>query len=124
VSCAASLETIRLLENGLVENAAAMGDYLMKRLRAIQKKSRAIGRISGKGLMIGMEIVADRATMKPAPEMRTKIVDTCFSLGLLILPCGPSSLRFIPPLVIGRREADMALDMFQRAVLKVEKGRA
>ena len=124
VSCAASLETIRLLENGLVENAAEMGDYLMKRLRAIQKKSRAIGRISGKGLMIGMEIVADRATMKPAPEMRTKIVDTCFSLGLLILPCGPSSLRFIPPLVIGRREADMALDMFQRAVIKVEKGRA
>jgi 4-aminobutyrate aminotransferase len=123
VSCAAALETLKLLENGLVENAADMGDYLMKRLAAIQKKSRVLGRVSGKGLMIGMEIVEDKVSMKQAPALRTKIVETCFSLGLLILPCGPASLRFIPPLVISSHEADLALGIFQKALSRVEKGR-
>jgi len=123
VSCAAALETLRLLENGLVENAARMGDYLMTRLAAIQDRSAVIGRLGGKGLMIGMEIVEDRGSMKQAPALRTEIVNTCFHAGLLILPCGPASLRFIPPLVIGRREADLALDIFQKALSKVEKGR-
>jgi len=123
VSCAAALETIKLLENGLVANAARMGDYLMKRLAAIQKKSRVMGRLSGKGLMIGMEIVEDKTSMKPAPGLRNKIVDACFYLGLLVLPCGPSTLRFVPPLVIGREEADLALEFLQKALSKVEKGR-
>lgn len=123
VSCAAALETIKLLENGLVANAARMGDYLMKRLAAIQKKSRIMGRLSGKGLMIGMEIVEDKTSMKPAPGLRHEIVDACFYLGLLVLPCGPSTLRFVPPLVIGREEADLALEFFQKALSKVEKGR-
>jgi 4-aminobutyrate aminotransferase len=123
VSCAAALATLKLLENGLVENAAKMGDYLMVRLAAIQEKSGVIGRISGKGLMIGMEIVEDRASMKQAPALRTEIVNACFYAGLLVLPCGPASLRFVPPLVIGKREADLALDIFQKALSKIEKGR-
>jgi 4-aminobutyrate aminotransferase len=124
VSCAAALETIRLLEDGLVANAAKMGNYLAKHLKVIQNRSRVLGRLSGKGLMIGMEIVRDKKSMKPAPAVRDKIVETCFSLGLLILPCGPTSLRFIPPLVIGREEADIALAIFKKAVAVAEKGRA
>jgi 4-aminobutyrate aminotransferase len=100
-----------------------MGEYLLKRLEAIQGRSGLIGRLGGMGLMIGMEIVEDKATMKQAPALRTRIVETCFHLGLLILPCGPSSVRFIPPLVIGRREADTALEIFDEALRKVEKGR-
>jgi 4-aminobutyrate aminotransferase len=123
VSCAAALETVKLLENGLVANAARMGDYLMKRLAAIQKKNRVIGRVSGKGLMIGLEIVEDKTSMKPAPGVRDKIVDACFYLGLLVLPCGPSTLRLVPPLVIGREEADLALEFLQKALSKVGKGR-
>ncbi len=124
VSCAAALATIDLLEESLVDNAARMGDYLMKHLRKMQKKSRHLGRISGRGLMIGMEIVKDRQSMKPAPDVRDRIMKVCFRKGLLILPCGPTSLRFVPPLVIGRKEAEIALDIFEQALRKVGKGRA
>jgi len=123
VSCAAALATIGLLENGLVENAAKMGDYLFKHLRSIVERSDVIGNLGGMGLMIGMEIVKDKASMKPAPDLRTEIVDTCFRLGLLALPCGSTSVRFIPPLVIGKKEADTALEIFASAVAKVEKKR-
>lgn len=122
VSCAAALATIKVLEDGLIENAARMGDYLMTRLAVIQQESRTLGRINGKGLMIGIEIVEDRETMKLAPAIRDKIVDACFWSGLLVLPCGPSTLRLIPPLVIGRREADTALEILRKAIAKVEKG--
>jgi 4-aminobutyrate aminotransferase len=122
VSCAAALETIRLLEESLIANAAKMGKYLMTGLRRIQKKTRHLGRLSGKGLMIGMEIVKDRQAMTPAPAVRDKIVDTCFHKGLLVLPCGPTSLRFVPPLVIGKEEADTALEIFEGATDKVGKG--
>ncbi|HVP57523.1 MAG TPA: acetyl ornithine aminotransferase family protein [bacterium] len=123
VSCAAALETLKLLENGLVANAAKMGDYLTRRLAAIQKKSRVMGRLTGKGLMIGIEIVEDKRTMKPAPAIRNSIVDACFYLGLLVLPCGPSTLRMVPPLVIGTKEADLALGIFEKALSKVSRGR-
>lgn len=124
VSCAAALATIDLLEESLVDNAARMGRYLTRHLKTMQKKYRHLGRISGKGLMIGMEIIKDGRSMKPAPDVRDKIMDVCFREGLLILPCGPTSLRFVPPLVIGRKEADIALDIFDQALRKVGKGRS
>ena len=74
--------------------------------------------------MIGMEIVKDRRAMKPAPDVRDRIVEACFRKGLLVLPCGPTSLRFVPPLMIGREEADTALDIFEAATVKVGKGRS
>jgi 4-aminobutyrate aminotransferase len=118
VSCAAALETIGLLEESLIENAAGMGRYLMTRLKRMHKTYRHLGRLSGKGLMIGMEIVKDKKSNVPAPGIREKIMRTCFRKGLLILPCGPTSLRFIPPLVIGKREADTALEIFEGALRK------
>ena len=71
--------------------------------------------------MIGMEIVGDRRTMEPAPDVRNEIIQICFKKGLLILPCGPASLRFVPPLVIGGEEADTALQIFEEALHKVGK---
>ena len=123
VSCAAALATIDLLERRLVRNAGRMGAYIMKQLAKVQEESRSIGRLTGKGLMIGMEIVKTRKTMAPAPGMRDRIVGSCFRHGLLILPCGSTSLRFVPPLVIGRKEADTALEIFEECVQLAEKGR-
>jgi 4-aminobutyrate aminotransferase len=123
VSCAAALATIKLLEESLIENASKMGRYLIGGLEKIARHSRHLGRISGKGLMIGMEIVKDRRTMAPDASVRKKIMQACFRSGLLILPCGAASLRFVPPLVIGREEADLALDMFDEAMQRIGKGR-
>ena len=123
MSCAAALETISLLEESLIENAAKMGRYLMKHLKKLQERNHHFGRLTGKGLMIGMEIVKDKRSMRPAPEIRDRIVQACFHRGLLILPCGPTSLRFVPPLVIGREEADIALEVFEEALRRAGKGR-
>jgi 4-aminobutyrate aminotransferase len=123
VSCAAALATIDLLERRLVRNAERMGRYIMKRLARIQEGSRSIGRLSGKGLMIGMEIVKSKKTMAPAPSLRDRIVDTAFRHGLLLLPCGSTSVRFVPPLIIGREEADTGLEIFEECVRLAERGR-
>lgn len=123
VSCAAALATIDLLERGLVKNSERMGKYVMKRLVRIQRESRSIGRLAGKGLMIGMEIVKNKESMEPAPRLRTRIVQEAFWRGLLLLPCGSTSLRFVPPLVIGRKEADTALEIFEECVRLAEKRR-
>ena len=123
VSCAAALATIDLLERRLIKNAERMGRYIMKRLATVQGGSRNIGRLTGKGLMIGMEIVRNRQSMAPAPGLRDRIVQYAFHEGLLLLRCGSTSLRFVPPLVIGRKEADTALEIFEECVRLAEKGR-
>jgi 4-aminobutyrate aminotransferase len=123
VSCAAALATMDLLEKSLVRNAARMGSYLLDRLEKLRKRRRHFGALSGVGLMIGMEIVRDKRSMKPAPGLRDKLVQACFRRGLLILPCGPHSVRFIPPLTIGREEADLALEVFAESLSQIGKGR-
>jgi len=77
--------------------------------------------VRGKGLMIGIELVRDRHTKEKAIEERNKIVRTCFEKGLLILGAGENVIRFSPPLIVTRREADTALTIFEEALKKAEK---
>src|SRR5262245_49354876 len=74
VAGAAANATIRLLKNGLVANAADVGEYLMNGLRALQQKHALIGDVRGRGLMIGMELVKDRQTKERASEERNALV--------------------------------------------------
>jgi 4-aminobutyrate aminotransferase len=112
VSCEAALATIRLLEGGLMENAAEVGGYLMERLREIQKEHSAIGDVRGRGLMIGAELVSDRAAKTRAKELRDRVIERCFEKGLLILGCGANTVRWAPPLVVDRATIDRALEIF------------
>jgi 4-aminobutyrate aminotransferase len=116
VSVAAALATFGLLERGLVENAAAVGDHLQKRLRERLSTSPVVGDVRGLGLMIGVEIVADRVTREPAPARRERILEEAFKRGLLLLGCGKSTIRLSPPLVIDREDADIAVDLLAQAV--------
>ena len=113
VSCMAALTTIELLQDGLIENAARMGEYLLGKLRSLQKRFHWIGDVRGKGLMIGVEIVKDPVTKEKAIEERNKIIQACFEKGLLILGCGENVIRFSPPLIIGQKEADLALTILE-----------
>ncbi|HLC25985.1 MAG TPA: acetyl ornithine aminotransferase family protein [bacterium] len=122
VSCEAALTTIELLENGLMANAAAMGDYLLTELRNLWSRHRMIGEIRGKGLMIGIELVKDRSSRVPAIEERNRVVQRCFERGFLILGCGQSTVRFSPPLIIDQEDADIALGIFSEVLTEVEKG--
>ena len=113
VSCMAALTTIELLQDGLIENAARMGEYLLGKLRSLQKRFHWIGDVRGKGLMIGVEIVKDPVTKEKAIEERNKIIQACFEKGLLILGCGENVIRFSPPLIMGQKEADLALTILE-----------
>ena len=116
VSCAAALATLDLLEGGFVEMAAESGAYLRARLREIADRYPQIGDVRGKGLMVGAELVKDRASKEPAPELRNLIVEKAYENGLLMLGCGLNSLRFIPALNIPRDLLDEGVDLFERAL--------
>jgi 4-aminobutyrate aminotransferase len=121
ISCQAALTTIELLEEGLIQNAAIQGEYLLKNLRDLQKRFHLIGDVRGKGLMIGIEMVRDKKTKEKAIEERNAVIQGCFEKGLLILGCGENVIRFSPPLIITQKEADIALSILEEVLKKVEK---
>lgn len=119
VAIAASLVTIRLLEDHLIENSARMGDYLLAGLREMMNKHQIIGDVRGRGLMIGIELVKDRATKEPAVEARDRAEVECFNRGLIIQGCGTSTIRLSPPLVIDKEQCDYALKVLDEALTAV-----
>ncbi|HEY7515829.1 MAG TPA: acetyl ornithine aminotransferase family protein [Vicinamibacteria bacterium] len=116
VSVAAALATLRLLEGGLVENAARVGDHLIRSLRERLARHETVGDVRGLGLMIGVEIVKDRASRAPAPELRERVLEEAFRRGLLLLGCGKSTIRLAPPLVIDREDAELAAGILDAAI--------
>jgi 4-aminobutyrate aminotransferase len=113
VAIEASLATIELLEQELIDNAARIGEHIVSRLRDLPKRCRSVGDVRGLGLMIGIELVHDQATKERAPDLRDRLVQMCFERGLLVLGAGPNSLRLCPPLVITRDQADFAIDTIE-----------
>jgi 4-aminobutyrate aminotransferase len=111
LACEASLETLALLEEGLMANATRMGKRLLGKLRKLAGEFEIIGDVRGRGLMIGMELVKDRKTREPAEKEAGEIVQAAFKRGLLLLSCGESTIRFCPPLVVKAREIDAAVDI-------------
>jgi 4-aminobutyrate aminotransferase len=120
VSCAAALATIALLRDGIVGNAADVGAHLMSRLKALADRHPLIGDVRGRGLMIGVELVRDRRTKERATDERDAVVTACFERGLLVLGAGKNAVRFSPPLVLTREQADTAVKIFDQALGAVE----
>jgi len=108
VAVAASLATIELLEQELVDNVARMGARLMDKLRGLPQRFPIVGDVRGLGLMIGIELVRDQVTKERAGDLRDKLVQMCFERGLLVLGAGPNTVRLCPPLVINTDQADFA----------------
>jgi 4-aminobutyrate aminotransferase len=109
VCCSAALATLDLVESELMANAAAMGDRLLRGAHALMAKHSVIGDVRGRGLMVGIEFVKDRATREPAPDVVRRLVDDAFARGLLLLGAGKSALRIAPPLVIDAQDIDTGL---------------
>jgi 4-aminobutyrate aminotransferase len=122
VSCAAALATIKLLKERLVANAADVGAHLKAGLQALMDKHSLIGDVRGRGLMVGVELVRDRATKERAPAERDRVVSACFERGLLLLGAGKNAIRFSPPLVLTREQAETAVGIFDQALATVEGG--
>lgn len=120
VSCVAALETIALLEEGLLENAARVGEFLLERLGPLADTHPQVGDVRGRGLMLALELVEDRHTKKPAVAMRDRLIQCCFERGLLLLPCGQSSIRLSPPLVIREEQAVTAVKILSQTLYDCE----
>jgi 4-aminobutyrate aminotransferase len=121
VACAAALATIKLLKDQLVANAAAVGGRLMDGLKALAPKHSLIGDVRGRGLMIGVELVRDRQTKERATTERDAVVKAAFGKGLLVLGAGKNAIRFSPPLVLTKEQADTAVRILDEALTEVEK---
>ncbi|MHA1146216.1 MAG: acetyl ornithine aminotransferase family protein [Candidatus Helarchaeota archaeon] len=120
LACAAAIESLKIIqEENLVENAARQGDHILKRLREMQEKYEIIGDVRGQGLMIGIELVKDPETKKPAKEETAKFVYECYKRGLIILSCGKSVIRLIPPLIIDEKTSDIGLDIIEDSMKSI-----
>jgi 4-aminobutyrate aminotransferase len=119
VSCAAAIETLRLLKTELVANAADVGAHLQSGLAALADRHALIGDVRGRGLMIGVELVRDRQTKERATDERDAVIAACFARGLLLLGAGRNAIRFSPPLVLTREQADVAVKVFDEALAEV-----
>ncbi|MEM2869129.1 MAG: acetyl ornithine aminotransferase family protein [Thermoplasmata archaeon] len=117
VGCAASLATIEVIEKErLLENAARVGAHLHKRLLELQERHECIGDVRGKGLMQATEFVKSRKTKEPAPELRDRIELEALKKGLILLGCGRSTIRYIPPLIVTEEQIETAVDILDGAI--------
>ena len=116
VALSAAMKTIELLQNGLVENAASVGNYLKEGLNRLADKYDRIGDVRGLGMMLGVEFVKDKQSLAPDPELRDRIEMECYKQGLIILGCGNAAIRWSPPLILTRANVDVALEIFDKAI--------
>jgi 4-aminobutyrate aminotransferase len=117
ICCAAALATLELVEEEYAANSARVGEYFMAKLRRLQQRLPVIGEVRGKGLMIGMELVSDPASRTPAAALCQSVITHAFRRGLLLLPCGASTVRFMPPLMVDEGQVDEAMALLEAAML-------
>jgi len=124
LATAASLATLDVIEKEkLIDRARTEGEYLLGRLRELQARHEEIGDVRGLGLMTATEFVRDRTTKVPAIEFRDRVLEEATRRGLILLPCGRSSIRYIPPLIVRREEIDEAIEIVDAAI-RAARGRA
>lgn len=116
LACAAANATLDLVNESLASQAGTVGNYFMQRLHALARDYPCIGELRGKGLMIGMELIEADADRTPARTLCDAVVTRAFHNGLLLLSCGTSTVRFMPPLTVSTGEVDEAIDMLRASL--------
>ena len=107
-----------VIRDKLTERARSLGEYLRDGLRSLQQRHECIGDVRGRGLLVGLDLVHDRATKAPAPELAHRVARTCLELGMMtsVVRGGFGIFRIAPPITISKEEIDLALDIFDRAI--------
>ena len=111
VACAAALATLDLVEGSLTDNAAVMGEELMRSMRELQTRTPLLTDVRGRGLMIGLDF--------PTHDDAAAIEQACFRRGLLVLTCGKRSVRLAPALTVEPRHAVVAAEIVADACAEV-----
>ena len=120
--CAAALATLDLVEHEYQANAARVGTYFVEQLQSLASTFPVIGQVRGKGLMLGMELVTDRGTNTPAKKLCDALITRAYHNGLLLLSCGSSTVRFMPPLLIRPADVDEAMGILELSLIEALAG--
>ena len=123
VTCAAAIATIDLVRGGYMDNAAKMGEYFMGKLRGMARDYPCIGDVRGRGLMIGMELIEPGPDRAPARALCDAMVTRGYHNGIILLSCGVSTLRFMPPLNVSAGEIDEAVEILRVSLDEALAGR-
>ncbi len=122
VIAAAALATLEVIERQqLVENAARVGAYALERLQEMKQRHRLIGDVRGRGLLLGLELVSDRAAKTPATDLAERVLYAALSRGLSFKTTMGNVLTLTPPLITTREEMGRALDILDECL--TESGR-
>jgi 4-aminobutyrate aminotransferase len=121
VAIAAAVATLTTIEQeGLLNQAAQTGQFIQDALTEMESRHPSIGEVRGRGLMIGAEFVKNLESKERAAELRNHVIHSAFQKGLLLLPCGTNTIRFIPPLNISRGLVEEGLHILETAVTEAE----
>jgi acetylornithine/N-succinyldiaminopimelate aminotransferase len=113
LACAAGYATVKfVIDNNIAGRAKETGEYLIGKLERMKPKYPAITDVRGRGLLVAIEF---------NDEIAQPLVMACLERGLLVNKLKPNALRFMPPLIIGRKEVDEALDILNKALVSVKK---
>jgi 2,2-dialkylglycine decarboxylase (pyruvate) len=109
-----------VMRDKLTERARSLGEYLREGLRALQQRHECIGDVRGRGLLVGLDLVLDRNTKAPAPDLARGAARTCLELGMMtsVVRGGLGIFRIAPPITVSKAEIDLALDIFDKAIRK------
>jgi len=122
VVCAMGKAVLEVIENdNLQQNALKLGGHILSGLEKLKSKHKVIGDVRGKGLMLGVELVKDRATKEPAKAETAQVLEVAREMGLLLGKGGlwGQSIRFAPPMCITKADADFILEVFDAAFSKL-----
>jgi alanine-glyoxylate transaminase/(R)-3-amino-2-methylpropionate-pyruvate transaminase len=126
VSVTQGLATLEVIDGeNIQQNALRVGGHLKERLSEVQESQPLIGEVRGMGLMLGVELVRDRATKEPASTETAEVVELCKERGLLLGKGGlyGNVLRVKPPMCLTKDDADFLADCLDE-VLEVVAARA
>jgi len=124
LSSAAGLAVLDVMEKErLADNALKVGAHMMGRFKDLQKRHACLGDVRGRGLVMGLEFVADRQTRTPSPEITLKVMQKGGENGLLLGRVGlyGNVVRIAPPLVITQAEADLGIDIIDRVLSEIHR---
>jgi diaminobutyrate-2-oxoglutarate transaminase len=111
-----------MVNNNLADHALNLGKTILSSLKLLEQDSKIVGEVRGKGLMLGVELVKDKETKEPAPELAGKLRRACHRRGLLIEIGGhyDNVARFLPPLVLTENMAQRGMEIFAASIKEVE----
>jgi len=122
VTSRAALTTIQIIEeDGLIENATAVGNYALDRLKEMMHKHVLIGDVRGRGFLLGAELVKDRDTREQANDAADMVLYKSLSRGLSFKTTMGNVLTFTPSLITTREDMDFALNVIDESLGEVER---